>query len=197
MGLFHKKQEVEYDEEINIFKEIIEMLLYIAAVIVIVYLIIHFVGQRTEVQGNSMKPTLQDHDNLWIDKMTYRFKDIERFDIVVFPYMGSDTFYIKRVIGMPGETVFISEDGYVYINGELLEEDTYGTEPIKYNYRGIASEPVVLGPDEYFVMGDNRNNSQDSRKEQIGPLNREEIVGKAGIRIWPIQEFGTIDKQEN
>ena len=115
----NKKVETnEQEEEVNIVKELFGMVLYIAFVILVVWFIITFVGQRTEVSGSSMYDTLEDGDNLWINKLAYRFHDPERFDIVVFPYQDSSVYYIKRIIGLPGETVRIEEDGTIYINNE-------------------------------------------------------------------------------
>jgi len=114
------KKDVQ-TEEVNIVKEVIGMFLYVAIVILAVWLVITFVGQRTEVSGDSMYNTLEDGDNLWIDKLSYRFKDPERYDIVVFPYHESEVFYIKRIIGLPGETLRIDEEGNIYIDGEILE----------------------------------------------------------------------------
>lgn len=186
---------VETDKkEVNIVKEIIETLLYIVFVAVIVWFVITFVGQRTEVSGDSMYSTLEDGDNLWINKMAYRFRDPQRFDIVVFPYKDSDVYYIKRVIGLPGETIRIDEDGIIYINDKPLEED-YGYEVISPNMLGRAQDEILLGEDEYFVMGDNRNNSKDSRVEEVGNIHRDEFEGKAGLRIWPFSKFGKIDKE--
>lgn len=179
-------------EEVNIVKEIISMLVYVIFVIAAVWVIITFVGQRTEVSGDSMYNTLEDGDNLWIDKLSYRFKDPERFDIVVFPYHGSDVFYIKRIIGLPGETIRIDEEGNIYIDGEVLEED-YGYETIIPSMIGRADEEITLGEDEYFVMGDNRNDSKDSRFEEVGNIHREEFEGKVAIRIWPLSKFGGVE----
>ena len=109
-----------------------------------------------------MESTLSNGDNLIIDKISYRFHDPERFDIIVFPFYeygdknaesangSEDTFYIKRIIGLPGETVWINEMGDIYINGVCLKEN-YGLENI--NYAGVASNPIILGPDEYFCYG--------------------------------------------
>lgn len=180
-------------EEVNIFKEILGMVIYIIVIIILIYLIITFVGQRTEVIGDSMNNTLENGENLWIDKLTYRFKDPERFDIIVFPYQDSKTYYIKRIIGLPGETVYISDEGYIYVNNQLLEED-YGKEQIKFGNNGLASTPITLGPDEYFVLGDNRNNSQDSRREAVGNIQKDEIIGKAVFRMWPFNKIGFVNK---
>ena len=163
----------------KVMKEMISTLLYLLCVLCLTWAVIAFVGQRTEVDGQSMEPMLSDGDNLIVDKITYRFRDPERFDIIVFPFKyKEDTFYIKRIIGLPGETVQIDEEGKIYIDGEILEEN-YGREIIQSNTIGIAGEPILLGEDEYFVLGDNRNNSMDSRTEVVGNIKREEIIGRA------------------
>ena len=142
-----------------------------------------------------METTLSDGDNLIVDKISYRFRDPQRFDIVVFPFKYKEnTYYIKRIIGLPGETVQIDEQGNIYINGEKLVE-SYGREIIKPENVGIAAVPIVLGEDEYFVMGDNRNNSTDSRTEIVGNIHRDEIIGRAWIRIWPFSKFGVLKHQ--
>ena len=175
--------------ERGIFRELLGWLVYILIIIGLTYLIITYVGQRTRVSGQSMETTLSDGDNLIVDKLTYHFKDPERFDIIVFPYKYEEnTYYIKRIIGMPGETIQIV-GGEVYIDGKLLGEH-YGNE-LMLN-PGLAADPVTLGDDEYFVLGDNRNNSQDSRVSNVGVIHRDELLGRAWIRIWPFDEFGVI-----
>ena len=179
----------------KVMKEMLTTGLYLLCVLCITYLIITFVGQRTEVEGESMETTLSDGDNLIVDKITYRFSDPQRFDIIVFPFQYQEnTYYIKRIIGLPGETVQIDQNGTIYINGEILVEN-YGKEVIRADNRGIAANPVVLGEDEYFVMGDNRNNSSDSRTEIVGNIHREDIIGRAWLRIWPLSEFGILKHQ--
>lgn len=174
----------------KILREILNTSLYLLGVLCLVYLVIHFVGQRTQVQGSSMEPALSEGDNLIVDKLSYRFHDPERFDIIVFPFLKQEeTFYIKRIIGLPGETVQIDEEGNIYVNGELLEEG-YGKEVIADPGRAI--EPVELGEDEYFVLGDNRNNSVDGREPSVGNIRRENIIGRAWLRIWPLSKFGII-----
>ena len=174
-------------------REILGMILYVAAVFAVCFLIITYVGQRTKVEGSSMEPTLSDGDNLIVDKISYRFHSPERFDIVIFPYKyENDTFFIKRIIGMPGETVWINNSGEIYINGVLLSEN-YGLETIEY--AGLASTPITLGKDEYFVMGDNRNDSTDSRFDVVGPIKRSEIVGRAWVRIYPFNKMGVVKHQ--
>ena len=179
----------------KVMKEMISTLLYLLGVLCLTWLVITFVGQRTEVDGSSMEPTLTNGDNLIVDKLSYRFRDPERFDIIVFPYKHkAKTYYIKRIIGLPGETVQIDEQGNIYINGEILSE-SYGREIIKAEYIGLAAEPIVLGEDEYFVMGDNRNNSTDSRYPQVGNIKREDIIGRAWVRLWPFSSFGILKHQ--
>lgn len=177
------------EKEKNPIKEALGWLLYIVIIIGVTYLIITYVGQRTRVSGNSMLTTLHDGDNLIVDKVSYRFRDPKRFEIIVFPYQyGEDTYYIKRIIGMPGETVQVL-DGYVYINGEKLDE-SYGLEVMVDP--GIAKEPIELGEDEYFVLGDNRNNSSDSRSPDVGIIKKEDMVGRAWVRIWPLDSIGVV-----
>ena len=179
----------------RIMRELLNTAIYLLCVLGAVWLVITFVGQRTEVEGASMENTLHNGDNLIVDKLSYRFQDPERFDIIVFPFQFQDnTYYIKRIIGLPGETVQIMDDGSIYINGEKLEEN-YGMEVIKPETIGRAAEPIELGDDEYFVMGDNRNNSSDSRTDMVGNIKRENIIGKAWLRIWPVSDFGILQHQ--
>lgn len=182
------------EQKSNIIKEIVEMALYMVAVFLVVWLVLTFVGQRVEVSGPSMYDTLEDGDNLWVDKLTYRFQEPERFDIVIFPHEeeGEQSFYIKRIIGLPGETVRIGEDGTIYINNEPLEEE-YGYETIAAYTIERAKNDIVLGEDEYFVLGDNRNDSMDSRAEEVGNVRGEDLVGKAVFRIWPLSKIGKLE----
>ena len=174
----------------SMMRELLGWLFYILIIIGLTYLIITYVGQRTRVSGSSMETTLSDGDNLIVDKLSYRFQEPKRFDIVVFPYKYEEnTYYIKRIIGLPGDTVQV-KDGYTYINGELLESDIYGAEVMIE--AGTASEPITLGEDEYFVLGDNRNHSLDSRDPSVGILKREDLIGRAWVRIYPFDKMGVI-----
>ena len=187
-----KKKKKGSEEPINWGRELLGFLVYIAVAVVLTFLILTFVGQRTVVVGSSMESTLSNDESIIVDKLTYRFNDPQRFDIIVFPYQhAKDTYYIKRIIGLPGETVQI-KDSNIYINGQILEE-SYGLEKIKS--AGIAEKVITLGKDEYFVMGDNRNNSSDSRDPMVGNIKRDSIVGRAWARIWPLSKMNFIKHQ--
>ncbi len=190
-----RREEAEFtedEEKRNPLKELVGMLIYMGIVLGVTFLIITFVGQRTHVSGESMENTLDDGDQLIVDKITYRFRDPERFDIIVFPFhYKENTYYIKRIIGLPGETVQVA-DGMIYIDGKILEE-SYGREVMQDP--GIAAEPITLGEDEYFVLGDNRNQSSDSRDPSVGLIHKDEIIGRAWLRIWPLDSFGILEHQ--
>lgn len=167
MGTGEKEEKTGERTAKNMVKEVLSMALYIAVVLCITFLVVRYVGQRTQVDGHSMENTLFDGDNLIVDKISYRFTDPKRFDIIVFPYhYKEDTYYIKRIIGLPGETVQI-RDGEIYIDGAILEED-YGKETMLTS--GRAADQIQLGEDEYFVLGDNRNHSEDSRFDDVGNI---------------------------
>lgn len=164
------------EEKTSVFKELVKFIFQLIILIAAVWAFLTFVAQRTIVDGSSMESTYHDGENLIVNKLAYRLGDPERFDVVVFePYEDESVYYIKRVIGLPGETVRIDEAGNIYINGEILDEH-YGKEPIMI--RGLAENEITLGADEYFVMGDNRNNSLDSRFEDVGNVSRDQITGR-------------------
>lgn len=182
-------------EEVSVGKKIrsgiIELCIYVAIIVICVAFVPKYVLQRTIVDGKSMMNTLKNGENLLVEKVSYHFTDPDRFDVIVFYPHGreSSDYYIKRVIGLPGETIqIIGAD--IYIDGEKLEEN-FGKDPIMDP--GMADEPIELGDDEFFVLGDNRTVSEDSRYEAVGPVKRENIEGKAVLRIYPLSEFGTFD----
>ena len=178
----------------ELLKEILGTSIYLLIVLIVTILIVKYVGQMTEVIGDSMETTLHDGDKLIVDKIKYRVGDPERFDVIVFPYKpGSRTCYIKRIIGLPGETVKIDEYGIIYIDDKVLVEK-YGREKIKD--AGLAANSITVGEDEYFVLGDNRNNSQNSRDPEVGLINRKDILGRAWLKLLPIKEFHLIRHKE-
>ena len=174
----------------NTIKTLIKDILFFCLIIFVCYFVTQHIAQRVVVEGASMNPTFTDGSDLIMSRISYIEDDPQRGDIIVFPYNHSHVYFIKRVIGLPGETIQI-KDGAVYINGELLEED-YILEPILEGYEGRATNPLLLGEDEYFVMGDNRNNSLDSRFDEVGNLKKEDLIGKVVFRVTPFDTFGKI-----
>lgn len=168
-----------------VYKDILSQLISFTLLFILALCIVNYIGQGTKVIGRSMESTFMEGDSLFIDKLSYRFTNPERFDIVVFPFMeGENTvLYIKRVIGLPGETIQIAGD-HIYINGEILLEE-FGKEAMEEGSEGIALYPYTLGEDEYFVLGDNRNLSIDSRQPQVGAIKKNMIIGKYAFRLWP------------
>ena len=162
----HKDYAEEHDKKRpNIVQEILGFLLYVAMVVGITFFIITFIGQRTYVSGSSMENTLHHGDNLIVDKITYRFSKPKRFDIIVFPFRHQ----------------------------EKILRESYGKEIMKS--AGLAADPITLGEDEYFVLGDNRNDSTDSRDPSVGVIHKDEIIGRAFIRIWPLDKIGVLKHQ--
>ena len=158
---------------------------------VILYFGISFAVQAVHVEGLSMFATLDDNDYLVANKIDYRLHAPQRGDIVILrPPTDNSKDFIKRVIALPGERLLI-RDGIVYINGRKLDEP-YLPEAwtVFNNWPANGTNGQVMGTDQYFVMGDNRNKSQDSRS--FGPISKERIDGRAWFRIWPLDHFGDI-----
>lgn len=175
----------------TIFKILI-WIIEIVAVVLIAFYIINFALEKTTMLGNSMEVTLKAQDKVIINKLAYVFKDPKRYDVIVFKQSGDEHNYynIKRIIGLPGETVQI-KGGFVYINGEVLEEPMV-VDLIQMG--GLANDEIVLEEDEYFVLGDNRNISEDSRFANIGNVVFDDIIGKAWIRLSPFDFISKINK---
>jgi signal peptidase I len=164
-------------------REILETL----ALIAVIYALVNLATARFVVEGRSMQPNFTDDQFLIVSRVNYMFGQPERGDIIVFHYPRNvEQDYIKRVIGLPGETVELRGQ-QIYINGEPLDEP-YINEPCEARLCG--DESWVLGADEYFVMGDNRNHSQDSRV--FGPVSEQFIVGEALLRYWPPEDWGLL-----
>ena len=184
-------EEEQKSDSISMKEVLRELMIYAIIVVLCVSVVPKYVIQRTIITGHSMENSLQDEDNVLVEKLLFRFSNPKRFDVVMFYPYGEEEedYYVKRVIGLPGETIqIIGEE--IFIDGELLEEN-YGKQAI--TYQGIAEEPLTLGEDEYFLMGDNRKVSFDSRYEEVGPVKRELIAGKAVLRIWPFGQIGGIE----
>lgn len=200
-GRGDSKAEEKEEQKPGKWKILLEWGIYVAIVVIGIFVVPRYIMQRTVVSGDSMENTLYEGQSLLVSKISYAFDDPDRFDIIIFyphgkagededEYYTEDEFFVKRVIGLPGETVQI-KDSKIYINGELLEEN-YGKDS-DIAFAGIAEEPVTVGEDEYFVLGDNREVSYDSRYEEIGMIKRKNIEAKVMLRIWPLKDFGTID----
>ncbi len=185
-----KKTPERKPDEVNIVKELLGLIIYVGVVILLCFLIITFVGCKSRVDGDSMNPTLEDGDQLWVSKISYTLGKPHRFDVIIFKYDEDDT-YVKRIIALPGERIRIDNEGNIYINDMLIEEH-YGKEPIMAYNVGRAGQDVLLGEDEYFVLGDNRNNSHDSRWADVGNVSREDIIGKVVFRLYPFSKFGKV-----
>jgi len=201
IDLNEKKKKVNYK------KEIFQWVVAIFTAIMIALLIRAFIFEPVQVDGQSMEDTLENGQKLILYKLGYRFSEPKRGDIVVLkvkegfwgdiPIIGnlpffreSDKFpveidYIKRVIGIPGDEIDI-RDGYVYVNGEKLEEPYVKGKTYKKN----LEFPITVQKNHVFVLGDNRENSSDSRYQSLGCIDYSKIKGKATFRFWPLDKFG-------
>lgn len=192
MGFYYELEEREVARK----KRIREFFIWtgeIVAVILISYLIVAFGLVRISMIGDSMQPTLQDGNSIVVNKMSYRLKKPKRNDVIVFKQSGNEHSYynIKRVVGLPGETIQI-KDGFIYINGKKLKEELKFDE---ISNGGLANEEIKLDAKEYFVLGDNRNASEDSRYANIGLVMKKDIVGRAWIRVKPFDFVSKINVQ--
>lgn len=160
------------------------------AIAVVIFIGLQMTIQKYRVDGTSMNPNFNNGQFLLVNKIVYKFREPQRGDVIVFHPPGNEQDdYIKRIIGLPYESVDIS-DGVVYIHkdGELLSlDEDYISDPAREDYVG-----EIIPIDQYFVLGDNRNNSSDSRRGDIGTIPREEIIGKAWLSIWPLQNWGLV-----
>jgi len=178
-----KREKFKFKFEFNLkyIKAVAVWTLKVAVVCLMAFVFVWFFGQQVSTVGDSMKPALENGDVVLVNRVIYNAKKPKRGDVVVFKPKGNENvhYYIKRVIGLPGETVEI-KDERIYIDGELLEED-YQTTTLEDS--GYLTEPVTLDEDEYFVLGDDRENSEDSRHAEVGNVKRMYIYGKAWFVI--------------
>ncbi len=162
-------------------REIFSTLFYSLVAVLLAFVLVYSVGMKVSMIGVSMEPVLFNGQEVLINKFIYNITSPDRGDVVAFLPNGNKNshYYLKRVVGLPGETVQII-GGYVYINGEpLAEDESYD----KIADPGMAENEIILGNDEYFVLGDNRNNSEDSRSGNIGAIKKETIAGKAWFHL--------------
>lgn len=185
------KFDYEEDGNVSFWKSLTKewpiFLLEVVVAIGIAFLLVTFGLEKISVMGNSMSPLLEENDTIIINKMSYLIFSPKRNDVIVFKEEGKEHNYysIKRVIALPGEKVQI-KDGKVYIDGEEFKEKNV-IDPMITG--GLADEEITLEKGEYFVLGDNRNQSEDSRYSNVGMITKKEIVGKAWLRIKPSFDF--------
>ena len=187
-GIQGTKEKLETRLEDQKLRGILTWIFEIAVALVFAALVGIFMFQSVTIQESAMEPTLSVGDRFFVNRVVYKFSSPKRGDLIVFKTSGSDdaALHISRVIGLPGETIQIS-DGKVLINGEVYEEN--GNFPDISN-GGLAADSVSLESGEYIVLGDNRNNSEDSRYGDIGNINRKYIVGKLWFTISPREKTG-------
>ncbi|MDO5292084.1 MAG: signal peptidase I [bacterium] len=166
----------------------------IAIAIFLGFLVIHFGFQKIKMYGESMSPTLAESDSIMVNKLDYRFSSPKRGDVIVFKQSGQEHSYynVKRVIGLPGETIEIKE-GIVYIDGTKYKEIV---EVEEISNSGLAATPYKLEDGEYFVLGDNRNGSVDSRFASFGTVIKDDIIGKAWIRMNKFAFIGNLNRRK-
>lgn len=183
-----KKKEKEEKKKRSPISYMVEVAIYIILILGCIFWVPEHVMQRTVVNGDSMENTLHTGESLLVEKVSYHFKDPKRYDIIVFYPQGRDVdeYYVKRIYGLPGETIQII-DNQVYIDGEVIA-DEYAKNAM--DDPGIAGDPITLADDEYFVLGDNRMVSLDSRDSDLGPIQKKNIAGHVVLRIWPLSKFG-------
>ena len=183
-----KRRRIQVNYEL--LQEIAMWVFQIAFVCFIAFMIVWFFGQRASVIGDSMKPSLSNGDVTVINRLVYDARTPKRGEVIAFKPNGNDSshYYIKRIIGLPGETIEC-KDGKILIDGEELEED-YKTTEIKD--LGTLEEPITLSSNEFFVLGDDRQNSEDSRNVNVGNVKRSEIAGKVWFVVSPMKHFGFV-----
>lgn len=172
-----------------------ELLIFLTELLIVVltaYLLIEFAVEKTTMLGVSMETTLSDGDKIIVNKLAYLRTGPERYDVIVFKQSGKEHSYynVKRVIGIPGDTIEIS-NGRVYLNGEAAKE-VIPVEPMRLS--GLAETEIKLEENEYFVLGDNRNSSEDSRFANIGLVVRDDIIGKAWLKLSPFSFISKINR---
>ena len=175
------------------FKKLWEVLSWIgsiAIIVVLAYITVAFFGRQTKVVGQAMSPTLVSGETVWVNKLSYVLGKPRQGDLVVFLPNGNEKshYYIRRVVACPGDTVMI-KDGAVYVNGSIYKEKV---ETPAIEDPGLAAEEITLASDEYFLLGDNRNDSEDSRFANIGNVKRDYLVGKPWFHFRSIRKFGFV-----
>ena len=175
-------------EETNALRKIVKWIVDIIVVISLAWFAVYSFGTQVRMVGQSMMPKLRGDDVVLMNRLVYDFSDPERFDVVVFEREDNKS-NVKRVIGLPGETVQI-KSGYIYIDGVRLKA-VDGLDQVAL--AGLAENPVLLGEDEYFLLGDNRDGSEDSRFVNIGNVKRRQIQGQIWLRLMPLIDLSLVE----
>lgn len=197
----NRKNSLRYNEEDErtLLEDILDFVKVFAISAIVILAFVNFIAHPVTVVGRSMAPTLQDGEYGFTSVISTIISEPERYDIVVVTMTDPETketsHWVKRIIGMPGDTIE-GRDGNIYINGSVIDESSYIDQDYKqsiidqFGYFDEDFEAVTLGEDEYFVMGDNRPYSKDSRDPSVGPVKRDQIFGKSIFVIFPLTEIG-------
>ncbi|MCD8109291.1 MAG: signal peptidase I [Clostridiales bacterium] len=186
-GLSFRRRKKKFS--LSMSKNIALMAIKILIALFLAFVVVYSVGMKVTVSGNSMESIISDGDRVLVNRLVYSLSEPKAGDIIVFLPNGNEKshYYVKRVVAVPGDTVYIS-DGVLYVNGEMYDDED--TEAIVN--AGLAEEEITIGEDEYFVLGDNRNSSEDSRYANIGNIKMEYIVGKAWFYYSSIRDMGRV-----
>lgn len=177
--------EFVHNEEDSLLRRVVSWVTDIIVVIALGCFTVYAFGNQVMVSGNSMSPLLNSQDVVLVNRISYDLGKPDRFDVVVFQREDGKA-NIKRIIGLPGERVQI-QNGDIYINGQVLEHQQG-----EITLAGIAENPITLGSDEYFLLGDNQNSSEDSRFSNVGNVKEDQILGKVWFRIFPAIRMGLV-----
>ncbi|MCP1101605.1 signal peptidase I [Aequitasia blattaphilus] len=188
MKVKRRKKKLQFD--VSYISLIAKWIFKIFVTLLFAFVFVWYFGQRVSVVGDSMNPILHNGDITMVNRIVYNAMSPKRGDIIAFKPKGNEDahYYIKRIVGLPGETIEVIESK-IYVDGKKINE-SYEPSPIEE--AGVLSEKVRLGNDEYFVLGDNRNNSEDSRSADIGNVKRDYIYGKVWFIASPSKHFGFV-----
>lgn len=181
--------EFYQNDEPNLVRRLSGWVVDIVVALAFAWFCLNFFGTQITINGQSMQPLLNSGDVVLMNRLSYDFGKPKRMDVVVFEREDKKT-NVKRVIGIPGDVVQIKE-GRVYVNGEVIDDEKLGSVALA----GLAENPVELGDKEYFLLGDNRDSSEDSRFANVGNVKEEQILGKVWLRLFPLIDISLISSR--